>query len=384
MPPRPYSSCWRARPGAWRRRQSLGGWLYHVALCTARNELKAMQRRAAREKQGAAMMQLLYETQADEGTRSMAGGLRTEIDALPAKYRDPIVLHHLEQLPYREAAERMGCSEKAFCMRLVRGREKLKARMKKRYPGLTFGAVAALLAGGASTAQAGVAASAGHIAAVALAAQNAGLSGGAAVPAGVAAMAAGAKSMAAPGIPAGIAAMAKGTLASLSLAQAKVAAVACAAAVGIGAVTGVAGYAAVRHSTPVSTPHSSTHGVPAGHSDVLVLAAVPSSGTTDASASAVVAAAPFPAPVQTPSAVAAEPGRAPGTPAAGFTGRANAESGRTGAGHKSHRTRGFKADAGRGAAQSGPGAGIAHGQEAHRRGALRRSVPVASARSRCR
>jgi hypothetical protein len=63
---------------------------------------------------------------------------------LAEKYRQPVILHHLEGLDYETAAPMCGCSGKTFSVRLTRGREQLRERMARR--GVTVGA-AALIAG---------------------------------------------------------------------------------------------------------------------------------------------------------------------------------------------------------------------------------------------
>ncbi len=89
------------------------------------------------------------------------GDLRADIDgallALPARYRDPIILCHLQGYSRREAAERLGCAEGTLSAWLNRGLAKLRTRLRdfdptKVLPVLAAGAVPAALA--ASTARA--------------------------------------------------------------------------------------------------------------------------------------------------------------------------------------------------------------------------------------
>ena len=49
------------------------------------------------------------------------------IASLPAKYREVIVLHHLEELSVRETAAALTISESAVKMRLTRAREMMRA-----------------------------------------------------------------------------------------------------------------------------------------------------------------------------------------------------------------------------------------------------------------
>jgi RNA polymerase sigma factor (sigma-70 family) len=120
---------------------SVAGWLYHVALCLARNEYRAQVRRKAREEEAA-----MIATDPDSGTfaEGVVSTLYEELGKLAEKYRQPVILHHLEGLSYEAAAPMCGCTEKAFSMRLTRGREQLRERLAKR--GVALG-ITALVAG---------------------------------------------------------------------------------------------------------------------------------------------------------------------------------------------------------------------------------------------
>lgn len=54
------------------------------------------------------------------------GELLSHVFALPLKYREAIVLHHLEGYSVAQIAQTIGLSESAVKMRLARGRELLK------------------------------------------------------------------------------------------------------------------------------------------------------------------------------------------------------------------------------------------------------------------
>lgn len=120
---------------------SVAGWLYHVALCLARNEYRAQVRRKAREEEAA-----MIATEPDSGTfvEGVVSTLYEELGKLAEKYRQPVILHHLEGLSYEAAAPMCGCSEPAFRMRLTRGREQLRERLARR--GVALG-ITALVAG---------------------------------------------------------------------------------------------------------------------------------------------------------------------------------------------------------------------------------------------
>ncbi|AMV29644.1 ECF RNA polymerase sigma factor SigE [Gemmata sp. SH-PL17] len=133
------------------RNGSVGPWLHRVAVWTARNARRKNARRLARQ-------HALVE---DAPLFAPDGDLRADIDgallALPARYRDPIILCHLQGYSRREAAERLGCAEGTLSAWLNRGLAKLRTRLRdfdptKVLPVLAAGAVPAALA--ASTARA--------------------------------------------------------------------------------------------------------------------------------------------------------------------------------------------------------------------------------------
>ncbi len=133
------------------RNGSVGPWLHRVAVWTARNARRKNARRLARQ-------HALVE---DAPLLAPDGDLRADIDgallALPARYRDPIILCHLQGYSRREAAERLGCAEGTLSAWLNRGLAKLRTRLRdfdptKVLPVLAAGAVPAALA--ASTARA--------------------------------------------------------------------------------------------------------------------------------------------------------------------------------------------------------------------------------------
>ncbi|MFE0678136.1 RNA polymerase sigma factor [Streptomyces sp. NPDC058867] len=54
------------------------------------------------------------------------------VRALPAKYRQVVVLHHLLDLPVRDVAERLGIPESTVKTRLARGRRRLADALEER------------------------------------------------------------------------------------------------------------------------------------------------------------------------------------------------------------------------------------------------------------
>jgi RNA polymerase sigma factor (sigma-70 family) len=123
-----------------RVQDSLGPWLYGVAVRVARRARTSGLRRAVVE---------LDATIAATLPAPRAGGdwdLRMVIDEaiarLPAGYRSAVVLCHLEGLTHEEAAERLRCPVGTVRSRLARGRALLRKRLER--AGLGIHATAAL------------------------------------------------------------------------------------------------------------------------------------------------------------------------------------------------------------------------------------------------
>ena len=77
--------------------------------------------------------------------RNLRPVLDEEIQRLPARYRAPFVLCHLEGKANEEAARQLGCPKGTILSRLSRARERLRARLTKRGVALSTAALAALV-----------------------------------------------------------------------------------------------------------------------------------------------------------------------------------------------------------------------------------------------
>src|SRR5262249_47217316 len=66
--------------------------------------------------------------------------LYQELNRLPDRFLQPILLYHLEGLTYQQAAERLGCPVRTIHSRLARGRKRLRDRLTRRgvAPSLAF------------------------------------------------------------------------------------------------------------------------------------------------------------------------------------------------------------------------------------------------------
>jgi RNA polymerase sigma factor (sigma-70 family) len=130
------------RAGAVRPPDRLAPWLYGVAYRTA---LKA-RGRAFRRRQ----VEADYAAQAPGRAAAPGGGadllplIDEQVNALPEKYRDPLVLCGVQGLNKAEAATRLGLPEGTVSSRLARAREMLRDRLTRRgvaVPAAGFAAV---------------------------------------------------------------------------------------------------------------------------------------------------------------------------------------------------------------------------------------------------
>ncbi|VTR91491.1 sigma-70 family rna polymerase sigma factor : RNA polymerase sigma factor, sigma-70 family OS=Singulisphaera acidiphila (strain ATCC BAA-1392 / DSM 18658 / VKM B-2454 / MOB10) GN=Sinac_0869 PE=4 SV=1: Sigma70_r2: Sigma70_r4_2 [Gemmata massiliana] len=117
----------RARGTEWR--ESLGPWLYGVALRVTRRARSARAKRLANERQVPAMSdQPIPSSEPDDASAV----LDEELAALPAIYRQPLILCEIQGTSRRAAARELGLTEGTLSSRLARGRKMLRARLARR------------------------------------------------------------------------------------------------------------------------------------------------------------------------------------------------------------------------------------------------------------
>jgi RNA polymerase sigma factor (sigma-70 family) len=125
-----------------RRPDALGPFLYGVACRTARKAKAQAARRRQKESHVGAV-----ETMQD-GDETIWNDLRSVLDesvnSLPDKYRVPFVLHYLQGVTVSEVARRLNCPRGSVATRLLRARERLRARLVRR--GVTLSAACLLAA----------------------------------------------------------------------------------------------------------------------------------------------------------------------------------------------------------------------------------------------
>lgn len=113
-------------------RESIGGWLCLVAKRLARDARGSASRRRRRE----VASEELPEPQARHGDpsrecdrRELSRLVRQELNRLPEKYREPVVLCDLEGLSHAEAADRLGLPSGSMSRRLGKARSILRQRL---------------------------------------------------------------------------------------------------------------------------------------------------------------------------------------------------------------------------------------------------------------
>jgi RNA polymerase sigma factor (sigma-70 family) len=128
------------KAGSARWQPSVANWLYLTARRVARNARLAAERRARRERAAAG---LRTTEPVDRMTgRELLETLDTELDRLPAAFRETLVLCYLEGLTRDEAATRLGVPAATVKSRLERGRKRLGEALTKRGCALGAGLLA--------------------------------------------------------------------------------------------------------------------------------------------------------------------------------------------------------------------------------------------------
>ena len=118
------------RAASVRDRESIGSWLYGVALRVAACARTSMAHRRRHERLAAELSPLQYA--GDDGQREISAILHEELGRLPERYREAIVLCYLEGLTCGAAACQLGWPVGTVKSRLSRGRELLLRRLIRR------------------------------------------------------------------------------------------------------------------------------------------------------------------------------------------------------------------------------------------------------------
>jgi RNA polymerase sigma-70 factor (ECF subfamily) len=124
-------------------RRTVGNWLYGVAYHTALKARAAAWKRRTKEHQVRSMSPT---EQADADLQpDLRPLLDEELNRLPAKYREPVVLCELQGRARKDVARQLGLPEGTLSSRLATARRMLARRLTRRGLTLTEGALAAVL-----------------------------------------------------------------------------------------------------------------------------------------------------------------------------------------------------------------------------------------------
>jgi RNA polymerase sigma factor (sigma-70 family) len=116
------------KAGAVRRRESLAGWLYGVALRVAAHSRSTAARRRAVEFAAGSIRARCFAPPPED--RHLE--LWDEVDRLPERFRLAVVLCYLEGLTHEQAAARLEWPVGTVRSRLARARQRLRGRLTKR------------------------------------------------------------------------------------------------------------------------------------------------------------------------------------------------------------------------------------------------------------
>jgi RNA polymerase sigma factor (sigma-70 family) len=118
------------RAASLRQPDRLGSWLHAVACRIAGKALRRGWRRGVTlEPQHDSPMPINAD---GEAMRELRPILDEAVRALPAKYREPIILCYLQGLTNADAARRLGCPLGTIAIRLSRARDQLRSRLGRR------------------------------------------------------------------------------------------------------------------------------------------------------------------------------------------------------------------------------------------------------------
>ena len=118
------------KAGSLRAGGALGGWLHRVSCRVALQVKSDAARRRDRERRAAELAG--RSSLSSEPWDDRIAILHEEIDRLPERYRQPIVLCYLEEMTYQQAASHLNWTEGSTQGRLRRAKDLLKARLIRR------------------------------------------------------------------------------------------------------------------------------------------------------------------------------------------------------------------------------------------------------------
>jgi RNA polymerase sigma factor (sigma-70 family) len=125
-------------------RETIGNWLYGVAYHSALKARAAIRKRRAKERQVPAMHKRAAHE--EDAWGDLLRALDDELNRLPDKYREPVVLCDLEGKTRKEAARQLGVPEGTLSTRLGRARARLARGLARRGVTVSGATLAAVLA----------------------------------------------------------------------------------------------------------------------------------------------------------------------------------------------------------------------------------------------
>jgi RNA polymerase sigma factor (sigma-70 family) len=131
-----------------RQAASVSSWLHRVARSVAANLRRGRARRQHRERES--RPPVLPDPASEVSWREVRAALDEELQRLPSRYRDPLILCYLDGRTRDEAARRLGLSPGALHGRMERGRRLLGDRLRRRGLSLPAALLAAAPTGSAA------------------------------------------------------------------------------------------------------------------------------------------------------------------------------------------------------------------------------------------
>src|SRR5947208_4037654 len=129
-----------------RKQDSLASWLHGVAYRTALRARRDATRRQARDRQAKAMAH--DQPVSEKAWDDLQTALTAEVERLPAKYKAPFVLCHLEGKSMAEAAQQLGWKAGTVSGRLTQARKLLEKGLARQGVALATALTAAAIAQG--------------------------------------------------------------------------------------------------------------------------------------------------------------------------------------------------------------------------------------------
>lgn len=122
-----------------RKPELLANWLYGVACRIARKTCNRETRRAQQEPSAMSTNEAGSDPTTQAEWRELLSVMDEELQQLPSKYRQPLVLCYLSNMTNEEAAQRLGVPVGSMSYRLGRARQMLQERLERRNQSLPAG-----------------------------------------------------------------------------------------------------------------------------------------------------------------------------------------------------------------------------------------------------